>query len=127
MKIVNNAMSIALNALSGEIVTLAERFGLDFDDVIEVFGRTPAGRGHFTTTWPDKVLAGDLSPAFTVDLAHKDLLIAVEVGRSLHVPMPSAAGALLDFSRARHNGRGGEDWTAVLADLREESLRPRHR
>ncbi len=127
MKIVNNAMSIALNALSGEVVTLAERFGLDAADVIEVFASTPAGRGHFTTTWPDKVLAGDLTPAFTVDLAHKDLQIAVEVGRSLHVPMPSAAGALLDFSRARHNGRGGEDWTAVLADLREESLRPRRR
>lgn len=76
VKIINNYMSIALNALSAEAATLSEAIGLEFETALEVMSGTPAGKGHFTTTWPGKVLAGDLSPAFMVDLAHKDLGIA---------------------------------------------------
>ena len=32
---------------------------------------TPAGRGHMSTTYPAKVLKGDITPAFMIDLAKK--------------------------------------------------------
>ncbi len=118
-KIVNNAMSIALDALSAEIVAFAERLGLDLTTTLEVFAGTPAGRGHFATTWPDKVLAGDLSPNFTIDLAHKDLTIALDVADRLGFAMPAAAGAHDDFTNARDAGRGSQDWSAILEAVRE--------
>ena len=88
VKMINNYMSIALNALSAEAMTLSEAIGLDFHTEMEVMGGTPAGKGHFNTTWPNKVLAGDLSPAFMVDLAHKDLGIALDLANAVNVPMP---------------------------------------
>ena len=76
VKLINNYMSIALNALSAEAAVLCEALGLSFDVALKVMNGTPAGKGHFTTSWPNKVLKGDLSPAFMIDLAHKDLGIA---------------------------------------------------
>lgn len=73
VKLINNYMSIALNALSAEAAALCEALGLSFDVALKVMSGTPAGKGHFTTSWPNKVLKGDLSPSFMIDLAHKDL------------------------------------------------------
>ncbi|VFS47719.1 NADH-dependent gamma-hydroxybutyrate dehydrogenase [Budvicia aquatica] len=69
VKLINNYMSIALNALSAEAAVLCEALGLPFDVALQVMSGTPAGKGHFTTSWPNKVLKGDLSPAFMIDLA----------------------------------------------------------
>ncbi|SJN59792.1 2-(hydroxymethyl)glutarate dehydrogenase [Vibrio ruber DSM 16370] len=121
VKIINNYMSIALNALSAEAATLAEAIGLDWDTAMKVMSGTPAGKGHFTTTWPGKVLAGDLSPVFMIDLAHKDLGIALELANQVHVPMPCGAASRELYSAARASGRGRQDWTAILEQLRVTS------
>jgi 4-hydroxybutyrate dehydrogenase/sulfolactaldehyde 3-reductase len=121
VKIINNYMSIALNALSAEAATLAEAIGLEFETALAVMSGTPAGKGHFTTTWPGKVLAGNLDPAFMIDLAHKDLGIALDLANQVHVPMPCGAASRELYSIARAAGRGRQDWTAVFEQLRVTS------
>ena len=118
VKLINNYMSIALNALSAEAAVLCEALGLSFDVALKVMNGTPAGKGHFTTSWPNKVLKGDLSPAFMIDLAHKDLGIALDVANQLHVPMPLGAASREVYNQARAAGRGREDWTAILEQVR---------
>ncbi len=118
VKIINNYMSIALNALSAEAIALSEKIGLDFDTAMSVMGGTPAGKGHFTTTWPNKVLAGDLTPAFMIDLAHKDLGIALDLANQVGVPMPMGAASRELYNISRVSGRGRQDWTAVLEQVR---------
>lgn len=118
VKLINNYMSIALNALSAEAAVLCEALGLSFDVALQVMSGTPAGKGHFTTSWPNKVLKGDLSPAFMIDLAHKDLGIALDVANQLHVPMPLGAASREVYNLARAAGRGRQDWTAILEQAR---------
>jgi 4-hydroxybutyrate dehydrogenase/sulfolactaldehyde 3-reductase len=124
VKIINNYMSIALNALSAEAAVMCEALGLSLDVAIDVMSSTPAGKGHFTTSWPNKVLKGDLTPAFMIDLAHKDLGIALDVANQLHVAMPMGAAAREVYSQARASGRGRQDWTAILSQVRSISGRP---
>ena len=121
VKLINNYMSIALNALSAEAAVLCEALGLSFDVALQVMSGTPAGKGHFTTSWPNKVLKGDLSPAFMIDLAHKDLGIALDVANQLHVPVPLGAASREVYNQARAAGRGREDWTAILEQVRTTS------
>lgn len=121
VKLINNYMSIALNALSAEAAVLCEALGLSFDVALKVMNGTPAGKGHFTTTWPNKVLKGDISPAFMIDLAHKDLGIALDVANQLHVPMPLGAASREVYNQARAAGRGREDWTALLEQVRNSA------
>src|SRR5699024_2497976 len=86
MKIVNNYMSIALNVLTAESLTLAQRCGLDVEQARQVMLGTVAGQGHMGTTYPAKVLQDDLSPRFMIDLAHKDLGLALETAAELNSP-----------------------------------------
>ncbi|CRY56894.1 MULTISPECIES: sulfolactaldehyde 3-reductase [Yersinia] len=124
VKLINNYMSIALNALSAETAVLCEALGLSFDVALQVMNGTPAGKGHFTTTWPNKVLKGDLTPAFMIDLAHKDLGIALDVANQLHVTLPMGAASREVYSQARASGRGRQDWSAILEQVRCQSGLP---
>lgn len=121
MKVVNNYMSIALNSLSAEALVLAERSGLDPDLARQVMLGTVAGQGHFGTTYPAKVLKGDLSPGFMVDLAMKDLHLAHELAASLGVPVETGTAASAGYEQAQADGRGDEDWTAVYVAARRRS------
>ncbi|WP_114766430.1 sulfolactaldehyde 3-reductase [Vibrio rhodolitus] len=118
IKLVNNFMSAALNALSGEAVVLAEKLGLEYATVEKVFSGTPAGKGHFTTTWPNKLLKGDLSPVFMLALAQKDLGIVMDLAGKLNVPMPMGAAATTLYTQAKAHGRGQQDWTAIVEEIR---------
>ncbi|MDM2833037.1 sulfolactaldehyde 3-reductase [Citrobacter sp. Cpo091] len=124
VKLINNYMSIALNALSAEAAVLCESLGLSLDVAIKVMSGTAAGKGHFTTTWPGKVLKGDLSPAFMVDLALKDLRIAVDVASQTGAPLNMGIAAETYYTRASENGRGRQDWSALLSQVRQQAGRP---
>lgn len=119
LKIVNNYMSIALNALSAEAAVLCESMGLDLDVAINMMSGTPAIKSHFKTTWQAKVLKGDLSPAFMVDLAHKDLGIALDIANKLHAPLGMGAIAREIYSQASAHGLGRQDWTSILTFMRQ--------
>ncbi|EPJ9226703.1 sulfolactaldehyde 3-reductase [Klebsiella oxytoca] len=124
LKLINNYMSIALNALSAEAAVLCESLDLNLDIAIKVMSGTAAGKGHFTTTWPGKVLKGDLSPAFMVDLALKDLRIAVDVAQQTGAPLNMGIAAESYYSSASENGRGRQDWSALLSQVRLQAGRP---
>jgi 4-hydroxybutyrate dehydrogenase/sulfolactaldehyde 3-reductase len=121
MKVVNNYMSIALNSLAAEALVLAERSGLNPDLAREVMLGTVAGQGHFGTTYPAKVLRGDLEPGFMIDLAMKDLGLALELAASLDAPAETGTAARTAYEKAQAEGRGRQDWTAVYASMRRRA------
>lgn len=124
MKVVNNYMSIALNVLSAETLVLAERSGLDPNLAREVMLGTAAGQGHFGSTYPAKVLKGDLTPGFMMDLAIKDLRLALELADGIGAPVAMGLAAHKAYDRAREEGRGQQDWTAIYAAIRNAATRP---
>lgn len=118
MKVVNNFMSIALNSLSSEALVLAEKSGLDPELARNVMLGTVAGQGHFGSTYPAKVLKGDVAPGFMIDLAHKDIGLAMDLGRDLGIDLSTGGAAAKAYDRARSDGRGRDDWTAVYLSTR---------
>lgn len=122
MKIVNNYMSIALNVLTAESLTMAERAGLDPEQARQVMLGTVAGQGHMGTTYPAKVLKDDLTPGFMVDLAHKDMGLALAMAAEMDAPSWMGAVAHQAYGLARRDGRGKQDWTALYQTLRSLAL-----
>jgi 4-hydroxybutyrate dehydrogenase/sulfolactaldehyde 3-reductase len=120
MKVVNNFMSVTINVTTAEALTLAERSGLDPEIARNVMMGTVAGMGHMGTTYPAKVLRGDHTPGFAIDLAYKDLRLALDLAREVNVDVPTAAAARPVYERAREDGRGREDWSALYAFVRGE-------
>ena len=120
MKIVNNLMTTSLNVLTAQVLTFSEATGLDQNIALEVMGGTAAGRGHMSTTYPSKVLRGDLEPAFMIDLAKKDLDIAIKFSETLDVPISLAIQAEKIYTEAQVDGRGRQDWTAIFDMLQKK-------
>ena len=119
MKLVNNCVSAVINLATAEGLAMGLKAGLELEAMVEVLGQTPAGRGHLTTAWTEKALKDDPSPAFMLDLASKDLGLAVELAAALKVPLAAAAVSRQLYQVAQAQGHGREDWTTgVFRTLR---------
>ena len=116
-KLVNNYLAITSCQLNAEALALSQRFGLDLQRTLDVIYGTTAFNGQLKIAWPAKVLAGDVAPGFTIDLAHKDLSLIVEAANAARVPMPIAAAAREAFSAARASGFGSQDFSAMVDAL----------
>jgi 4-hydroxybutyrate dehydrogenase / sulfolactaldehyde 3-reductase len=119
-KLVNNYLAISLTQLNAEALALSQRFGLDLAKTLDVIHGTTATNGQLKINFPNKVLAGDTEPGFTIDLAHKDLSLIVQAANAARLPMPVAATVREAFSAARARGFGNQDFSAmadVLCDL----------
>lgn len=122
MKIVNNLMTTSLNVLTAQILTFSDATGLDRDLAVSVMNGTAAGRGHLSTTYPAKVLKGDLTPAFMIDLAKKDLYIALALSKELGVSLSLPTQAEAVYVSAQEAGRGTQDWTAIYDMLHKNQF-----
>ncbi len=119
-KLVNNYLAIILCQLNAEALALSNRFGLDLETTLDVIHGTTATNGQLKVNWPNKVLAGDTEPGFTIDLAHKDISLIVGAANAARVPVPVAAAVREAFSSARARGYGGQDFSSmvdVICDL----------
>lgn len=120
MKLVNNYVCIVSCQMNAEALALSQRFGLDLNRTLEVLNGTTAYNGQLQLNWPNKSLAGDVSAGFTIDLAHKDLSLALAAANTSRVPLPVGAAAREAFSLARTGPYAGADFSAmvdVLCDL----------
>mgnify|MGYP001294145199 CR=1 FL=1 len=114
VKLINNYISAVCNLVTAEGIALGLAAGVSTDTVVEVISQTPAGQGHIKTTWPAKALADDPSPAFMLDLARKDLGLALTAGAAAKVPMFTGAAAREMYNTASAAGHGREDWTTGI-------------
>jgi len=112
-KLVNNFVAVTLTQVNAEALALSQRFGLDLTRTLAVLLGTSANNGQLRMNFPNKVLAGDTTPGFTIDLAHKDLALVLGAAHAARVPMPVAAAVFESFSLARAAGYGGLDFSGI--------------
>jgi 3-hydroxyisobutyrate dehydrogenase len=78
-----------------EAIALARAGGLDVSSMIEVVSAGAGGSWQLANLGP-KIVAGDLKPAFMVELALKDLNIVLEMSKSMGLELDG-----LEIARAR--------------------------
>jgi 3-hydroxyisobutyrate dehydrogenase-like beta-hydroxyacid dehydrogenase len=120
-------ISLAVQMLAfAEGLVLAERSGIDPKLAIDVMTGSPIGspmlkaRAELILELPDEAW-------FDVSLMQKDVALALDTGRELHVPLPSAAAADSVLTIARAVGYERRDIAAlfqVLAHLTSDTVRP---
>lgn len=118
-KLVNNYVAITLCQVNGEALALSQRFGLDITKTMQVLLGTSANNGQLRMNFPNKVLKGDTTPGFTIDLAHKDLSLIVTAAHAAKVPMPVAAAVHESFSLARAAEFGTTDFSGIADSICE--------
>lgn len=114
VKLVNNYISAVSNLVTAEGLALGLAAGVDQKTMVEVISKTPAGLGHITTAWPGKALEDNPDPAFQLDLARKDIGLALTAAANAKVPMATGSVAREIYNAASAAGYGGEDWTTGI-------------
>lgn len=119
VKIVNNFVAVSLCQLDAEALALGAAFGLDVDTELEVLNGTLATNGFLAVGFKQKTLIGDIEPGFRIDLAHKDISIAIDAANRLALPLTMGASTREALNIARARGYGGKDFTGLLDNLLE--------
>lgn len=112
-KLVNNYVAVTLCQVNAEALALSQRFGLDITRTLQVMYGTSATNGQLRMNFPNKVLVGDTTPGFTIDLAHKDMSLVLGAAHAAKVPMPVAAAVFESFSLARASEYGRVDFSGI--------------
>lgn len=128
VKLVNNYLSTVTAVVTSEALVMGVKAGINLETMLDVVTGTTATNGHLTSTFPARAFRGLFEPAFMIDLAHKDLGLALGLGAALNVPLPTGAVCREVYTQARALGFGRLDWTAIIKvfeDLADVHVRAR--
>ena len=113
-KVINNFQILSIAQITAEALTLAEKIGLDLNTFKEVNAGTTANNGQFHINFLSKVLQNDIEPGFTIDLAHKDMGLAIETANSFRVGLPVGSSVQAVYAQARSGKFAKKDFSALL-------------
>jgi 3-hydroxyisobutyrate dehydrogenase len=114
MKLIGNLVIAHMVEALSEGTALAAGAGITIEKVLEVIQAS----GYASPFWDFKgkaLSARDFSTHFAIDLMHKDLTLAMELGHQLGVPLPGTAAVREVYQLARAQGMGERDIVATAA------------
>jgi 4-hydroxybutyrate dehydrogenase/sulfolactaldehyde 3-reductase len=113
-KVVNNFMIISIVQITAEGLALAAKMGVDIASLKQVNAGTTGNNGQFQFNFANKVLQGDTTPGFAIDLAHKDMGLALEAASDFRLGMPVGASVHAVYGAARAGKYADKDFSALL-------------
>lgn len=112
-KLVSNYIGMANVAVLSEGLAIALRAGIAPDVFSEALADTGAKSFQSDVRLP-WMIEQDWAPRFAVNLAAKDVRLAVEAALTWGIPVPVGSAALSQLMSASAHGFGGEDAIAIM-------------
>jgi len=112
-KLINNMLAFCNSAAAAEALMMGKRAGIDMQKLDAVI-RNASGDSSGYRNMATKALAGNFAATFALDLAHKDLRLAMELADEVGVPGLIAPQVLNLMRMARGMGLGGMDSTSIM-------------
>ncbi len=115
-KLSQNVIQSTMVEIFCEGFVLAAKAGLKPDILMEVIQGSMA-RASLTDFKAPFIFKGDFTPYFPLKLMHKDIALALESAYAQNVPMPAAAVVKEVYGAAKAQGKGDQDYAAVVTFL----------
>ncbi len=112
-KLVNNVMTNGNRVLAMEAMTLGATQGVDLEQLYEVVSHSSGSSNQFEKRMP-RVLNRTFDKGYAVDLARKDVKLALELANERTYPMMITSLVHELLTEASANGYGDEDPSAVV-------------
>jgi len=113
MKLVVNLMIAQTSAMLSEALALGRKGGLQWQDMWSVLTAS-AVASPILKAKAVQLSQRDFTPTFTVEQMIKDLGLILDAAAANHVPLPQTAATLQLMQAAVAQGRGGEDYAAII-------------
>jgi 3-hydroxyisobutyrate dehydrogenase-like beta-hydroxyacid dehydrogenase len=112
-KLINNMLAFCNMAAAAEALVMGAKSGIDLKKLDQVISKASGYSSGYRSV-ADKSFAGNFNPTFALDLAHKDLRLALELADELGVPGMIAPQVMSLMRMARGMGMGGNDSATVI-------------
>lgn len=112
-KLINNMLAFCNMSAAAEALMMGAKSGIDLKKLDQVISNASGNSASYRSI-AAKAFAGNFKPAFALDLAHKDLRLALELADELGVPGMIAPQVLNLMRMARGMGMGGDDCASVI-------------
>ncbi len=113
MKLVNNVIAASVRMATFEAVTMGIKNGLSLETCARVLAKGSA-RSYTTEITLPKFVKGELKTNFTLELMHKDVRLATELGVASASPMPVCNLVREVFQMAVNELGGPSDVNALI-------------
>ncbi len=115
-KLANNLISLACNSISAEGFALGIKAGINPQvlwDIITV----STGNNWCLQQYHNTTFKGNFEPGFRVDLAYKDIGLALDLGKEYGVPLPVGVTVQKDLQNTMMEGFSDKGVDAVILPL----------
>lgn len=112
-KIVNNLLAMSVAVLLSEAFTLGTKAGVPPETLLEAVSKS-SGDTRGMHVLPEGLFKGDFEPGFQLDLGTKDVGLAINLARSLSVPMELSDLVQQRYIDAQNRGWGNLTYNAVI-------------
>ncbi len=114
IKLIHNALGAVNSVAVSESLALCAKSGVDAETFFQVV-RNGGGMAYstFFEKRVQRMVAGDFSPTFTVELMLKDVTLARQLAEAAGVPVPIMEETRATYEEAAGDGHGGDDFSAV--------------
>lgn len=121
VKLCNNLLVGIHTAAMAEAFVLGTKAGVDPKVLYEIIANATGGSKQIERNIPKFVFPGNFEAAFSIDHLHKDVALAVNLGKDEHVRMVLGAMTQQLLEEAKAAGHGGEDEAALIRPLEDLS------
>jgi 3-hydroxyisobutyrate dehydrogenase len=118
LKLINNFLCGVQAASLAEAISMITASGLDAEIAMSVLTNGAPG-SPLVKTISARAAAQDPTVNFSLRLMAKDLSYAIQEAQRDQIPLETVAAALGIFQRAMANGLGDQDFSAVIASVRQ--------
>ena len=120
-KLVHNCAGYMVLGALAEVFTMGVKAGVPPADLWAAVRQGAFGRRRSFDRLAEQFLVGKFDPpAFALELAHKDVMLATEVGREFHVPMKIANTVLQEMTEALNREGWAKRDSRIFMLLQEE-------
>ena len=120
-KLVHNCAGYSILAALAEVMTMGVKAGVEPLALWAAIRQGAFGRRRSFDRLAEQFLIGKFDPpAFALELAHKDVTLATEVGREFHVPMKLANTVLQEMTEAMNREGWAKRDSRIFMLLQEE-------
>ncbi len=118
VKLINNIVLGGIMDVLAEAIAIGERAGIDREKLIEILNMG-AGKSYILDVKKKKLLEGDFSTHFSVDLIYKDLHYAQDLIKELGLFSFTTSAVKETYGLARKMGLGGLDFSVIYKLFKE--------
>jgi len=121
VKIINNLMAGIFRVASAEALALGVKAGVPLKTLYEIINESSGQSRTVQVSAAAKPFKGDYEPGFAAELMHKDLGLALNLGKEERVPLPLGALSHQIYAHLLSLGLGKKD-TGVIFKVMEDLL-----